>query len=389
MMLGSIFILILISIIYIFISRWGELAIKNVKYERYVNKKIVYPNEEILITTIISNNKIIPLPWIEIYTELPEPIKYKDQIVEYKENINTNIYKVITSLFPFQRVIRRNRFYIKKRGYYQINNLQITIGDFLGFAKGVMNVKTSLNIVVYPEIMSIEDLIVEENNPQGDISVRRWIIQDPIQIKGVRKYTLNDSFNIIDWKATAKTGDLYVKEFDFTSEPSLMILLNVQCDEQPWRDVNEEKIEQGINIAAAIMNECLDSKIPVGFSTNSLSYSDNSIYNNLTVISPDINLRQGEYILDALAKVSYMSKIKIENFMKKNIDIYDKYTTLVLITPYLNEKAIKIVNDYTNFGYKFKFILLKNDINISNLDSMIEIYRVNNLNSIVKEKNYA
>ncbi|MBS4537109.1 DUF58 domain-containing protein [Clostridium sp. D2Q-11] len=374
-------VILLIILFYIFGMAWETISIKKINYTRYVDKEVVFPKEEIIITTVLSNNKILPLPWIEIYSELPEAIIYKDQIMKHRKIIKTNVYKVITSLFPFQKVTRRNRFVINKRGYYKMDDLEITIGDILGFSKGILKVNSPLRIIVYPEIKRINELIIQENSPQGEISVRRWIIPDPIDIKGVREYTTRDSFNTIDWKATAKTGDLHVKEFDFTSEASIMVLLNVQCDEQPWRDLNEGIIEYGITISAAIMNECIESKIPIGFATNGILDSDDFINDKLSIITPDINPRQGENILGTLAKVSYMSKIKIESLIDNIINIYDTYTTIVLVTPYLNKGSIELINECVDMGYNIKLILIKDGINTSMLNSRVVTYTNNNLNS--------
>lgn len=369
-------ILLFIIILITFSRVWENISIKNIKYTRFTNKNIVFPEEEIMITTIISNHKFIPLPWIEIYAELPEPVKYIDQNYSYKKSINTNIYRVITSLLPYQKVTRRNKFHINKRGYYNINNLKITIGDFIGISKGIININSPLKIIVYPEIKDINDLIVEENEPQGEISVRRFIISDPLAIKGVREYNLNDSFNIIDWKATAKSNDLYVKDFDFTSESSIKIILNIQCNEKSWIDVDEDSIEKGIDISAAVMNNCIESNIPVGFSTNSILHTDNLLTENIISIPPEANLGIGEEILDTLAKMSMMSKLKLEDLVFEILNTYGKNTTFILITPFLDKNTIQLINEYIYLGYNIKLIFLRNISNRKFLDSNVEIFNL-------------
>ncbi|MGO1477340.1 DUF58 domain-containing protein [Senegalia sp. (in: firmicutes)] len=372
-------ILFFIIISFLLIRTWPELSIKNVRYNRFIDKDIVFPNEEIVITTVISNHKIIPLPWIEMYSELSEPIKYIDQSYKYKKNINTNIYKVITSLLPFQKVTRKNKFYINKRGYYNIDNIRLTIGDFIGISKGLMNIKSPISIVVYPEIKNINDLIVDENEPQGEISVNRFIISDPLAIKGVREYNFNDSFNIIDWKATARFNNLYVKDFDFTSEKSIQIILNVQCNEIPWADNDEYSIEKGVDISAAIMNDSIESGIPVGFSTNSILLSDNLIEEKIITISPNANINIAEEILNILARISLLFKVKVSDLLYETVNNYKRDTTFILITPYLDEKTIEIINEYLYLGYSIKLILLRGSSNDYLLDGNIEIFSLKEL----------
>ena len=62
--------------------------------------------------------------------------------------------------------------------------------------------------------------------------MRRWIVDDPFMLAGVREYQYGDSMRDVNWKATAKTGNLQVNQRDFTADRRLMVYLNVEDHEK-------------------------------------------------------------------------------------------------------------------------------------------------------------
>ncbi len=63
----------------------------------------------------------------------------------------------------------------------------------------------------------------------GDISVRRWIVDDPpLMTIGIREYTGNEPERYIHWPSSMKHNKLMVKNFDFTTDNSVLIALNMK-----------------------------------------------------------------------------------------------------------------------------------------------------------------
>ena len=82
----------------------------------------------------------------------------------------------------------------------------MTAGDLLGIKDPFSQNNLQANLVVYPSIIPMQEVPLPSHNWQGDISVRRWIVDDPFIISGVREYRAGDGMNQISWKATARTG---------------------------------------------------------------------------------------------------------------------------------------------------------------------------------------
>ena len=66
-------------------------------------------------------------------------------------------------------------------------------------------------------------------------------------------------------------GRLQVKQFDTTSDPRALIILNVQTTEEQWgelMDYEQPVIEQGIRIAATLAMRALSCGVEAGFASN-------------------------------------------------------------------------------------------------------------------------
>lgn len=360
-----IFIVIMLRIL----DKWECISFKNLEFKRYFDKERVFVGEAVRLTTEITNNKLLILPWIEINSNIPKDIDFKDQrMIEYN-NKSERIYKVITSLLSYQRIKKHNTIYCKKRGYYSFHDTRMSVGDFFGFAVAEKEIHYPMNLIVYPEVKPLSHLIIPFKSIQGEISVRRWLIPDNIAVIGAREYTSYDSFNTIDWKATARTSKLHVKKLDYTADPSLVVLLNVQTNDIYWKDVNPELIENGIDIATSMVQKSIDEKVNVGYSSNAFFYGDTrNIF-----IKPNNGRNQRMLIFDALAKTSYLPLDSFDMFLSKNIKLLDKNNIIILITAHISKELTKQINWMIKMRYHLKLILLDNDLNTEDLNKEVDI----------------
>lgn len=226
-----------------------------------------------------------------------------------------------------------------------------------------------MNLIVYPEVKPLSQLIMPFKSIQGEMSVRRWIIPDNIAVIGAREYTPYDSFNTIDWKATARTNNLHVKKLDYTADLSAIILLNVQTSDIYWQNVDIELIEKGIDIAASIADKAIEEKLEVGYSSNAFFYGDkNDIF-----IRPKNRRNQKMFIFDALAKTSYLPIDSFDVFISKNISLIDKNNVLILITAHASNSLVQTINQLIKKDYCIKLILLYNDLKLEGLSTKVDI----------------
>lgn len=360
--------LVIFGIVYFISSKWNYVIQKSVYYKMYLDKRRVFVNDNVKLTTEIINRKIVPMPWIKIRAEMPIYFKFNNSKVQDYNKVK-NIFKIVTSLLCFEKLKRYDSFKCSKRGVYRIKFAEIEMGDFLGVTKAKDSIRISEELIVYPKVKKLVDLIDVPKSLQGDISVRRWIVNDTTQVVGVRKYSNGDGFNTIDWKASAKNNELYVKKFDFTSDPSVMIFLDIQTEDIHWKGLNDEFVENGIDIAASLMDQALKEKISIGYTANAVFENENEDI----FIYPSNSSRQREKILDALAKTTYQRTYTIIKLINERISSLGKYCTIIMLLSFISDELIKNLNYYAQRGHNIKIILLDSRCNTIGINKDIEI----------------
>jgi uncharacterized protein (DUF58 family) len=115
--------------------------------------------------------------------------------------------------------------FFARRGAYRQNSFRFSTRFPFGFAERRINVRLVRDIVVYPSIdpqAGFEELLI---SLQGEIaSFYRGQGNDFYRI---RPYEALESAHHVDWKATAHTGDLQVREFAREREQAVAFFLDL------------------------------------------------------------------------------------------------------------------------------------------------------------------
>lgn len=132
------------------------------------------------------------------------------------------------------RVDEPVELFFARRGSYRQNSLRFSTRFPFGFAERRVSVLLVREVLVYPCIdpqPGFEDLLV---SLQGEIaSFYRGLGHDFYRI---RPYEVLESARHVDWKATAHTGDLQVREFARDQEQTVAFFLdlNVPPSQSAW-----------------------------------------------------------------------------------------------------------------------------------------------------------
>ena len=100
-------------------------------------------------------------------------------------------------------------------------------GDLLGFKSFVKSGKIAANITVMPRKCEDELILQTLGGYIGDISVKRFIIEDPMLTIGFNDYTGREPMKKISWPLSARKGKLVVKNYDYTVDVSVIVVLNL------------------------------------------------------------------------------------------------------------------------------------------------------------------
>ncbi|MBM7583249.1 uncharacterized protein (DUF58 family) [Caldicoprobacter guelmensis] len=331
--------------------RWG---LKNVKYHRYFSVPAVFEGQEVEMIEVISNEKLLPVPWLRIESKISANLKFQKQFnldIQHQQ-----FHRSIFSLMPYTRIIRRHKVRCLKRGCYYLNSVTMTCGDLFGFQEVSKEFQLSVQLLVYPKPLRMEEISLPSHSWQGDVTVKRWIVEDPFMVAGVRDYAYGDPLNRINWKATARTGKIKVNKLDFTANPKLMIYLNVDISDDMWSAVTEpERIEKGISYAASIAYHVISRGIEVGFGSNGYLIDKPG---EPVRIEPRCSMEHLTLIYEVLAKLIIARSVTFFTFLEQDLASGITGMDFLIITSYISPRMENQIKKLEEYGNTVRFLWL-------------------------------
>lgn len=348
-----------------FNAKYGH---KDLKISREVSGKLIPIGEKFKLTLKIENRKRMPIMFMLLEQKYPEELSFCDgSKVEISGGENWHVSKYAIGKFQ-----RRNRSYTvigRTRGAYILRGINIRIGDPLGLCIEKSEVDDWLEVLICPKVKAIDSLRFENTSFLGDNTVRRWIHKDPLYIRGIREYSVEDRMKDINWKASLKADKLMVKEYDYTSDNQLVIMINVQCGDPYWSYLKSDMVDKAVDIALALSSKALKESIPTGVWSNA-----NMIYcrdgGPLDLMPKRNNL---EAIIEYCTRIYKVPRQEFSIYLQQKISYLNADTTYVIITGYMNERDVNVVKEMVRRGYKIKVIDISDSGNLEEIKGVEKI----------------
>jgi uncharacterized protein (DUF58 family) len=334
--------------IYIVSLVWTRQSAKNITCERKFEKRVFY-GEDVPVKLLIENHGWLPVPWLLVYESLPVALTAGSSI------------KRVLSLGPHGKAEVSYMLGAYKRGCYPVGPFTTKLGDTLGLADIQELEKQSDTITVYPHIIPLTNASLPSRSPLGTLRHTQPIFEDPSRVRGKRDYTASDSLRRVDWKASASTGRLQVKQFEPSIALQTVLFLNLNDSEYPlkhWID----STELAIVIAASLANWAVAQKQAVGLTTNGVD----SVAGNLPV--QPIPCRKGRaqlvHILDLLARVQTSPARPLIDMLNKETPALAWGTTVVIITGTIDDALFDSVFQIQRRGQNVVMVIAGHGGNI-------------------------
>lgn len=193
-------------------------------------KTIVECGENFGIRTTIENRGRLPALFIRLREYMPKEIKATEPLGE-KTADQTKTDTVIEQtlyLLPGRQAQRNASFHIDTRGRHLTGSARMTCGDLLGIKRETKQCGSPIELIVYPKPLDMKYIEPAFGAYLGAISVRRFIMPDPIQTAGFREYTGYEQQKDISWPQSLKRGTLMVKQYDYTSDQKVSVIADVE-----------------------------------------------------------------------------------------------------------------------------------------------------------------
>lgn len=322
---------------------YNHYGLRKVSYTRRFSRERAFEGEQVELVEVLSNDKLLPVPWVRVESRISGDLQFRRQ-----ENMGLSMDRFHKSLFylsPFSRITRRHEITCRHRGYYDCSLASIVAGDLFGVAHDRADVMGDARIFVYPAILKPDEMPDTALKWQGDVTVRRWILPDPILVTGIRAYRSGDPQKDVHWRATARTGSLQVKQRDYTVSPRALLVLNCQISDRQMGTALEPKdaeyVEGGVRICASLASWCIRSGVDVGFLTNGESALPEIELN----IPPRCSDAQLERILEALAVLKIKMTLDLHVLLDRQMEGMSDMDILIVSAYWsdmLEERARKL-----------------------------------------------
>ncbi len=148
-----------------------------------------------------------------------------------------------------------------------------------------------------------------------------------IEFSDLRQYMVTDDASRIDWKNSASTQDLYVKEYEEEKDMDVFIILDVS-DTMMFGTAEKLKSEYAAVVAAALTYASIDAGINAGFGM----FGDDSI-----TINPDGGQAQYQKVLTEVTKFdNHGGTFNLEDALNSAVGQIKENTALFVISDFID-----------------------------------------------------
>lgn len=280
-----------------------------------VPKGYLFTGESIDIKYYINNPSILAIPYVEIRSNI------------YKNLTGEDSDKISFSLDRNKSFNHKESVILRRRGFYDLGDVEITIHDVFGFYSLRKVLSSNISLLVYPEPINLSTFQVAASQRPGQLSVQNSVFKDKNKVTSLRDYREGDSIRSIHWKLSAKRDNLIIKEYDNPGDNNVIVFIDNHMDLFK-NDINRRLEDKTADTALSIVNYCLRENIKISLETQS----------NKEAIriqgQGDADLKP---FLDILARFKGNGFYSFNSLIRENSQVLNQGSTIIIITPNLDK----------------------------------------------------
>ncbi len=226
-----------------------------IEVDRQIDKVKVFSGDFLRVRVTIKNVSRRHFDFIEVHDQYPET-----WILAIGENFIASRIEPGDSL-TFSYILQA-----RMRGKYYIGPTEVVMRDRLGLHYYKRTLKAHTEVLVYPTWKDVRRMQALGKQRQLGLmfgSHRTKTVGMGTDFAGFREYVPGDEFRLIDWKASAKSRDMQVKQWE--QEKNVQIICMVDCSGSMGNGYPENtKLEYAIRAAVLLTHIGLERKDLVG-----------------------------------------------------------------------------------------------------------------------------
>ncbi len=363
-----------------YLMTWS--ALDGLASERHVTARDAEIGDDLIVTVAVRNNKPLPTIWLVTEDILPRGLEV------------AGAWARAVLLMPHASTRLQYRLHCARRGYFRLGPVLYETGDFFGLNRRFATGETAHYVTIYPHVVPLEQYAIPTSRPMGETVVKRRLVEDPTRLAGVREYHTGDPLRRIHWKATARTGELHSRVYEYSTLVGANIIL--EFGRGGWGNEPERR-ELAITAAASIASHLADRKQQVGLVTNGGDAADlmpdtterlsaptrQRIYRMLADrertdrLSPvRIPVRRGELnlhlIMRSLARLRLSDALSLPELIMEEYETWPREATALAIVPGVSRELLPRLADLRNSGFTVAALIIDNEANFSRMRGMLE-----------------
>lgn len=359
-------------------SRWLSAHwAKSLIAERDCQATTAEIGDMIPVMLTITNTSSIPVLWFLVEDLLPQ-----DAMVFKPPKLEVHGNRVaVMKINGKQQEKMLYQLECHRRGYFQIGPLVLETGDLFGLHRRFKVLSKPSYILVLPKPMPLSGYDVASRRPIGEVTMTYRIFEDPTRIAGVREYQRGDSMNRINWKATARTGELQSKVYEPSTVIGATILVDFHRKSYPRRQ-EPYRSEIAITCAASIANTVYHLNQQVGLISNGRDAADRirtegwrgdsrtrkeakdsaemqSDNNRLrpVIVETQRGVEQLQRILESLARLEKTSGLDLARMISETADRLPRDATVIAILSKVEDTEIVALTSLKQQGFAVTAII--------------------------------
>ena len=306
---------------------WSRHLFDRVTLHITASERRAFIGEPVGIAVALENRKPLPLPWYQWRVALAEALPAQDETVAAAASPGLKWLVRNGSLGWYQKHEWSFTVHPSERGFHQYGPSRLRSADLLGAFPRLREGDDAQHIIVFPQVFPVEELGLPADRPFGERKGGNPLFEDPLRIAGLRDYRPGDPLRRIDWKATARNGELQSRVYEPSATQQLYILVNIDTMSHAWEGYLRDDLERTVSVAASLAVWGAGARYAVGLLANgAFPDADRPIR-----LAPSRSREQLTRILEALAVIQPLTLGDLAGSIRRESGRMPAGSTIVVV----------------------------------------------------------
>ncbi len=326
---------------------WRKYALSKITIERSLSTTHIFPDTPVEMQLRVINRKFLPLARVDLFDPMPKAIEIAKARFIPSIKANRKVLVRSLSLGWYESLTQHYQLNCPERGLYRLGPISMRTGDPFGFFLVQAELPSTDQIVVYPRLLTPQELPITARQLLGSQLTRQSLLSDPTQIIGIRDYHTHDPLKAIHWSASARRGTLQSRINQPATELEVLCLLDINTFDHVWQGIDSARAEHLISLTATVCQQLTSAGYSVGLATNAMTITGGRTLHLKSSRSPS----QPPRLLEALAHVSPYASIKLDRLLRSLPAQINAGTTIILMSAIAPAKTLGALQRLMQHGY--------------------------------------